>query len=461
MSSGERGGSLSRMTVDVAVVGAGPAGIAAAVSAAEVGASVAVIDRYPAVGGQIWKRAFDATPDSQPADAPPDSQPADATPDSQPADARGWTARLASSGAHLLLDTAVWGVRDGHTLLTEHADGTPGAVRAAAIVLATGAHDRPVAFPGWTLPGVMTAGAAQTLVKAQRTLPGRRVLLAGAGPFLLPVAAGLTAAGADVVAVAEATRRRRWAGAGPRMLLHPRHLAEYATYRAKLRTVPFLWGHVLVRADGDDRVQRATLARADAAWRPVPGTERSFEVDALCTAYGFLPALELGRALGCELDGDALAHDAEMRTSIPHVFVAGEAAGVGGAQLALTEGEVAGRQAAGADVPARLASRCRRATHFARVLDDLFRPGPGLAELPDSGTVLCRCEDVTAATIDQAVADGAGSLAAVKVATRCGQGPCQGRMCERIVAARVPSPGRYSSRAPVRPVTVATLIDER
>jgi NADPH-dependent 2,4-dienoyl-CoA reductase/sulfur reductase-like enzyme len=425
--------------IDVAVVGAGPAGIAAAVSAREAGAAVAVIDRYPAIGGQIWKCPFGEPP---------------------PAAARGWTTRLAHSGARLLLDTAVWGVRDGHTLLTERADGTPGAVRAGAIVLATGAHDRPVAFPGWTLPGVMTAGAAQTLVKAQRTLPGRHVLLAGAGPFLLPVAAALKAAGADVVAVAEATRRRRWAAAGPRMLHHPRHLAEYAAYRARLSGVTFLWGHVVVRADGRGRVEHATLARADAAWRPEPGSERTFEVDALCTAYGFLPALELGRALGCELDGDSLAHDAAMRTSVPHVFVAGEAAGVGGAQLALAEGGVAGREAAGAGVPADLARRRRRAAHFAAVLDDLFRPGPGLAELADHDTILCRCEDVTAAAVDRAVADGAGSLAAVKLATRCGQGPCQGRMCERIVAARLPSAGRYSSRAPVRPVAVATLIDD-
>jgi D-hydroxyproline dehydrogenase subunit alpha len=260
--------------------------------------------------------------------------------------------------------------------------------------------------------------------------------------------------------VAEATRRRRWAGAGPRMLVHPRHVAEYAAYRARLSAIPFLWGHVLVRADGAGRVERATLARADAAWRPVPGEERTFEVDALCTAYGFLPALELGRALGCELDGDAVAHDAAMRTSVPHVFVAGEAAGIGGAKLALTEGSVAGRRAAGASVPAGLELRRRRAAHFAGVLDDLFRPGPGLAELPDADTVLCRCEDVTASAVDRAVADGASSLTAVKLATRCGQGPCQGRMCERIVAARLPSAGRFSSRVPVRPIAVATLIDD-
>jgi NADPH-dependent 2,4-dienoyl-CoA reductase/sulfur reductase-like enzyme len=156
-----------------------------------------------------------------------------------------------------------------------------------------------------------------------------------------------------------------------------------------------------------------------------------------------------------------VAHDDTMRTTVPHVFVAGEAAGVGGAQLALAEGAVAGRRAAGASVPARLARRRRRAVRFAAVLDDLFRPGPGLAGLADARTVLCRCEDVTAGAVDRAVANGASSLAAVKVETRCGQGPCQGRMCERIVAERLPSPGaRFSSRVPVRPIAMTTLIDD-
>jgi NADPH-dependent 2,4-dienoyl-CoA reductase/sulfur reductase-like enzyme len=382
---------------------------------------------------------------------------------SQPRGARRWSARLAASGAELLLDTAVWGVRDGHTLLTEHADGTPGAVRAAAVVLATGAHDRPVAFPGWTLPGVMTAGGAQTLVKAQRIVPGRRVLLAGAGPFLLPVAEALTAAGAQVVAVAEATRRRRWATAAPRMLRHPGRVAEYAAYRARMPAIRFLWGHLLVGVDGRGRVERATLARVDGAWRRLPGGERTVDVDAVCTAYGFLPALELARALGCALDGEAVAHDGALRTSVPHVYVAGEAAGVGGAQLALAEGAVAGRRAAGADVPAGVARRHRRAGRFAAALDDLFRPQVGLNELPDGDTVLCRCEDVTAGAVDRAAAAGVSDLAAVKLLTRCGQGPCQGRMCERIVASRLLADGaggRYSSRVPVRPIAASTLIDD-
>lgn len=433
------------LDVDVAVVGAGPAGVAAAVSARARGASVALLDRSPAIGGQIHRRRFDEL---------------DRVPDSLPRSARRWSRRLAASGARVVVDTCVWGIRDPHTLLTESADGTAGAVRAGAVVLATGAYDRPVAFPGWTLPGVMTAGAAQTLAKAQATLPGRRVLLAGAGPFLLPVAAQLTAVGAVVVAVAEATRRRRWAAAGPRMLAHPQRLGAYARYRARLRDVPMLWGQLLTRVEPHGSGLRATLATIDGDWRPTPGRERTYDVDAIATAYGFLPALELPRALGCELESDAVAHDDHMRTSVPDVYVAGEAAGVGGADQAVADGIVAGRAAAGARVPATARLRRRHHARFARTLDDLFSPGAGLHELPRPDTVICRCEDVTAGAVDAA---GAASLGELKVATRCGQGPCQGRICEALAAARLPVGGtgdRYSNRLPLRPVAVRTLIDD-
>jgi D-hydroxyproline dehydrogenase subunit alpha len=350
----------------------------------------------------------------------------------------------------VLSGRSVWAAEPPGTLLL---DGPPWRVRAGAIVLATGAYDRPVAFPGWTLPGVLTAGAAQALAKGQGVLPGRRVLLAGAGPFLLPVARQLAAQGAEVVAVAEATRRRDRLRFGPRMARHVDRLVAYAAYRTSVRRIA--WGKVIVRAEGDGRVESATLAACGRDWAPIPGTERSFAVDAVCTAYGFVPNTELARALGCELAGDAVAHDDAMRTSVPGVYVAGEAAGIGGAELATVEGEIAGRAAAGA--PASSA-RLDKPAHFARILADLFDPRPGLAALATPDTVLCRCEDVTAGEVDAAVAAGARTPAELKIVTRCGQGPCQGRVCERLVAARLPAGGRYSSRAPVAPVPLAVLM---
>ena len=430
--------------VDVAVVGGGPAGMAAAVVARRAGASVVLIDEYAAPGGQIWRRRFDAS----------DTR-------SLPAEARRRIADFDASGAQLLAGRSVWGVPEPGVLLLT--GGEPARVQARAVVLATGAYDRPVAFPGWTLPGAMTAGGAQALAKGQGVLPGKRVLLAGAGPFLLPVAAQLQAGGAEIVAIAEATRRRDWLAAAPRMAAYPGRLLDYARYRTSVRRIA--WGHVIVRAEGDDRVRSATIAAAGPDWAP-SGRERSFEVDAVCTAYGFTPSVELARALGCELREDAVAHDADMRTSVAGVFVAGEASGIGGADLALAEGELAGRVAAAhAGAPRAVgdlsALRARRSklAGFAGILSDLFDPRPGLLTLATPDTVLCRCEDVTAAAIDAAVADGADTMAALKIVSRCGQGPCQGRVCERIVCERLPIPERFSARAPIRPIPLGVLME--
>jgi D-hydroxyproline dehydrogenase subunit alpha len=445
---------------DVVVVGAGPAGLAAAAAARAAGAGVLVLDEQRAPGGQIWRQRWTAAGTSGGA---------------LPRDGRRALRALAASGAEVRAGTAVWGTADARTLLTVGPDDAPGRVRARALVLATGAYDRPVAFPGWTLPGVFTAGGAQALAKAHGVLAGHRVLLAGAGPFLLPVATQLAAGGAEVVAVAEATRRRDWLAAGPRMGRHPGRLAAYGTYRARLRRagVPIRWGRVLVRAGGEGRVKHATLAAAGPDWRPRPGTEERLEVDAVCTAYGFLPAVELPRALGCALRAvrgqghAAVAHDGDGRTSLPHVFVAGEAGGIGGAALAAAEGRVAGLAAAalvtGTARRAALASARRRREReagFAGILGDLFAPRPGVLELADPATPLCRCEDVTAAEVDRAAADGAGGPAALKLATRAGQGPCQGRICAHLIAHRLPGAAPealFSARPPLRPVPLPVL----
>jgi D-hydroxyproline dehydrogenase subunit alpha len=425
------------LSCDVAVVGAGPAGLAAAVAARRAGADVVLIDAYGRPGGQIWRRRYDAGVEALPRAG------------------RHACRALAATTVRVLSGRTVWAAEAPGTL---RLDGPPGRVEAAAVVLATGAYDRAVAFPGWTLPGVMTAGAAQALAKGQGVLPGRRVLLAGAGPFLLPVARQLASQGAEVV-VAEATRRRDWLRAGVRMTRHLDRLASYAAYR--MRVPRIAWGQVIARAEGDGRVESATLAACGPEWAPVAGTERTFAVDAVCTAYGFEPDVALARALGCDVVGDAVAHDEDMQTSVPGVFVAGEAAGVGGAELATVEGEIAGRAAAGAPVSAEDRRRRAKAADFADILADLFDPRPGLSRLARPDTVICRCEDVTAGAIDAAVAGGAATPAALKVVTRCGQGPCQGRVCEPLATARLPVRERFSARAPIAPVPLAALLDQR
>src|SRR3954465_14381530 len=248
--------------VEVAVVGGGPAGMAAAVAARASGATVVLLDEYSAPGGQIWRRAF--------------SEIGDVAPASLPRDGRELCRALAGSGATVLSGTSVWaasppsGPHDGagplHTLLVTGPDGETGRILARSVVLATGAYDRPLAFPGWTLPGVLTAGGAQALAKGQGVLPGRRVLLAGAGPFLLPVARQLRLGGAEVVAVVEGQRRGEGVGRRTRMAAPPGKLGAYLGVPARIPTTKFLWGHVLVRADGVHAVERATIAAALDDW---------------------------------------------------------------------------------------------------------------------------------------------------------------------------------------------------
>ena len=333
----------------------------------------------------------------------------------------------------------------------------------APIVLATGAYDRPVAFPGWTLPGVMTAGGAQALSKGQGVLPGRRVLLAGAGPFLLPVAAQLRPA----VRRSWRSRRRRAGATGcARARGWPPIPAGSSTTPATAQGAEDRLGHVIVRAEGDDRVRSATIAEAGADWAP-SGRERTFEVDAVCTAYGFIPSVELARALGCELREDGVEHDDHMRTTRAGRVRGrrglgdrrrraragrGRARGLHGRRARARSATARGRRAP--DLPALPAAA--KLAGFATSSPTSSTRAPACSAWREPDTVLCRCEDVTAGAVDAAVAGGATTMSALKIVTRCGQGPCQGRTCERLVGERLPEPERFSARSPIRPIRSAS-----
>ena len=442
---------------DVAVVGAGPAGLTAATTAAGNGLRVVLLDAGGRPGGQYFRHHDDADADRYGADF----RRLRAS-----VNAHAATGRLTYLPRHM-----VWAIEPrsaentssgaNDTLFTVHAfeDGgsTPRRLVARAVIVATGAHDRHVPFPGWELPGVVAAGGAQALVKGSKVLPGTRIVVAGSGPFLLPVAAELAAAGAKVLGVYEASRARRYLRHVRELTRHPGRFTELASYGSTLakHRVPYRTGHAVIAAHGTDRLEGVTIARLDARNRVVPDTQVRVPCDTLAVGYGFAPQLDLLVELGCELrvDPHGIAQakvDPDLRTTVPGIYTAGETTGIGGAALAQVEGELAGLAVATSAARAvdgrvraidsarvkQLRSRRTSLQGFARVLGDVHAaPDELLADLPDS-TLLCRCEEVSIAAVRHAVQElGATDLRSIKLLTRVGMGWCQGRICSAATAA--------------------------
>jgi NADPH-dependent 2,4-dienoyl-CoA reductase/sulfur reductase-like enzyme len=475
-------------STDIAIVGAGPAGLEAAVAAAEAGAAVTLVDGYPRPGGQYFKQ-------------PPETFITDATGDPNHDDeAQKLFQRLADSGATLFSDTLVWGAfpapgseHNEGWLLTLHGPETPRRLQASALILATGAFDRPVAFPGWTLPGVFTAGAVQSLLKSQHVLPGRRFVLSGTGPLQVALAAQLLQAGAEVVAVLEGAQPFGWRG-----IKHARslwgqwnRLNEGRDYVRTLREagVPYRTGWSVIEARGEAEVAEAVIARLDNDWRPIDGTAETLVADALVLGYGFIPATQVSRLLGCDhtfepkRGGWVPERDERLQTSLPGVFAAGDGAGIGGAALARIEGRIAGLAAAQhvgclseLAATASIAQQqpaLAREQRFAAMLGDLFTPGPGLYSLPNDDTVICRCEEVRLSQIREAVTVGAASVNEVKGLTRCGMGNCQGRVCGDLLARSIAglldssndyaktleAIGAFTVRPPLHPLPLSVLAE--
>jgi D-hydroxyproline dehydrogenase subunit alpha len=402
--------------VTVVVVGAGPAGLSAASTAARCGADVLLLDAAADAGGQYLRRRSGTPPPRAIRDH--------------------WHARI-DHRPH----TTAWAA-DGRRLFLRTGPADAPAARmwqidADALVLATGAYDRALPFPGWDLPGVVTAGAAQAMAKAHGVAVGTRVIVSGSGPFLLPVAVSLIRAGARVVAVLEAGSATAWTRRPVAAVRAPAKLGELAGYAATLTRagVPYRTRRAVTAAHGRGRVAEVTVAALDARWRPIPGRDHRVSVDAACVGYGFLPQLDLAPGAGAQLRDGFIAVDAQQATSAPGVFAAGEITGIGGADLSAAEGTLAGYAAAAYvgrwhPVPAAAHRRRARASRFASALAHVYAPQPGWQQWAADDTILCRCEEVTVGQLRRAITDdGADGLRAIRLTSRIGLGMCQGRMC--------------------------------
>ncbi|MEU9196851.1 NAD(P)/FAD-dependent oxidoreductase [Streptomyces hundungensis] len=429
------------------VVGGGPAGVVGAATAAELGLRVAIVDLGPHLGGQFYR-----TPAAELNATRPGALHHD-----WPTFER-WHERMAAPRVTRLTRHHVWAIeRHAEQEWTVHAvtgadgnDTRPVRIPARAVLLATGAYERQLPFKGWTLPGVVGAGGAQAMLKGGLVLPGKRVVVAGSGPLLLAVASSLAEAGADVPAVIEASGYLGYARHPRTLATNPHKLVEAATHGATLlrHRVALRTRSAVTEVHGAERVEAVTVTRLDERWRPVPGTGREIACDALAVGHGLVPAIELATTLGCatRVTPDhtlALALDIRQETSVRGLWAAGEPGGVGGVQVALTEGELAARAVAarlgaypgrGGRVR-RLRSRRTRLRTFAEAMAGLHAPAPGWREWLADDTEVCRCEEVTAGAIREAVRDqGARDARTVKLLTRAGMGWCQGRTCGAAVS---------------------------
>lgn len=393
---------------DVLIIGAGPAGIAAACAAAESGASVGIVDDNPGPGGQIW-RGLPADENLAPKSGHEGEQ-------------AEWHAKLQRAQVKHFYGTRIVAQGMPGTLVAETYE-TTFALEYKKLILATGARERFLPFPGWTLPGVMGAGGWQSLVKSGCIPIGNqfRVVIAGSGPLLLAVGAFVRKMDPQVrpqlVMIAEqapASQIRRFAF---RLFGHGKKLLQAMQLRIALAGVPYRTGTWPVCAGGRGKLEWVELTNGRKTWR--------VECDYLACGFHLVPNTELAELLGCELRGGFVRVNEFQETSAANIFCAGEPVGIGGVETALIEGQIAGYAATGKSESARKLSKEREAARrFAALLEETFSLRAELRELPAPDTFVCRCEDVTFARL----ARHSGWRDA-KLHTRCGMGPCQGRVC--------------------------------
>lgn len=383
---------------DIVVVGAGPAGLAAAREAARSGARVAVLDDNPRAGGQVWRNG----------------------PAHPPSDALSALLHGIAAKGNVTLTCAARIVAplDGRRLLIESTEYGGACIGYDRLILATGARERLLPFAGWTLPGVTGAGGLQALIKGGVPVRGERIVIAGSGPLLFASLATARAAGARVVAVIEQATLASVMRFGLSLAATPAKLVQAVQLTRGLTGFRYLTSSVVRAAQGDGRVERVIVEREG-------GRSETIDCDRIACGYGLVPNTTLARALGCATrDDGAIAVDDAQRTSVADVFAAGECTGIGGMERARVEGRIAGFGAIGVEPEDALKRERTRWQRFAARVDTAFTLRDAVRQLPADDTLLCRCEDVSVGEVR-----AQRNWRDAKLHTRCGMGACQGRIC--------------------------------
>ena len=387
---------MDKIRSDILIIGGGAAGMSAALAASESGdTSVTLIDDNPKLGGQIWRAELGQT---------------------KSPDALRLINAVDAGHIRIVNNAQVFAAVGDKCLIAQTPEGSV-ELENGKLILATGARERFLPFPGWTLPNVFGAGGLQALVKGGFSVAGKRIVVTGTGPLLLVVAAYLKSKGANVVAIPEQASASKINKFAAGLWRTPAKIVQAAVLRAKLVGTPYLNSCWVTSAAGTDKLEKVELTRHERKW--------AVDCDILACGFNLMPNTELAALLGCRIENDFVVVDDEQRTSCEDVFCAGEPTGIGGVEASLIEGRIAGLAAAGETArAAELFAKRDSTRQFAAALESTFALRPELKTLSVDETIVCRCEDVTYGRLLEF-----SDFRDAKLQTRCGMGSCQGRIC--------------------------------